>query len=76
MLLFYYIFFRSIIFAFTARIYFWPSPEYYAIHSLGEEYPKFNIQHAKHEAAYLGEESLLSHVCKQTDNKFEVQNEI
>ena len=37
--------------------------------------PKLKI-HIKHEAAYLVEEYLLSHVCKQTDNKFEVRNEI
>ena len=42
---------------------------------LWEEFPKFKI-HVKHEAAYLGEEFLLSHVYKQTDNKFEVWNEI
>ena len=36
-----------------------------------EEFPKFKI-HVEHEAAYLGEESLFSHVRKQTDNKFEV----
>ena len=40
---------------------------------LWEEFPEFKI-HDKHEAAYLGEESFLSHVCKQTDNKFEVRN--
>ena len=42
---------------------------------LWEEIPEFKF-HVKHEAAYLGGESLLSHVCKQTDNKFEVQNKI
>ena len=42
---------------------------------LWEEFPKFKI-HVKNEAAYLGEESLLSHVCRQTDDKFEVRNEI
>ena len=64
-----YIFFRFIIFAFTARTHFSLTQNFMLFLWLWEKFPKFKI-HVKHEAAFLEEESLLSHVCKQTDKKF------
>ena len=53
-------------FALTARINFQPSRNCMFFKAQGGiNFPKLKIQNVDHEAAYLGEESRPSHVCKQ-----------